>query len=650
MRGNKPMLDTLLKIGKWQSEGISEWDRFLTKPIVNAEDKKGRKISNYVAEIVFDLDAKDIYSEKISLKEYDEEQDPERYKALKIQGGNNKSIYVTVEPTKLTQLFKTFFGKANDNSANKGELIEAIDKGFSQFKDSELYNILSELFTLRLVFQEKYFDGDKGKVKDLYDALGLEGSDNLVLIYASVKSHDLGFGIPKPLAEHEEYVSFLKAKFFPPMKKNSDGEEKLCYASGEYSKGVSELSLATRYSLNKMFVTETKNYASLFSKNSFPLNYQISDKNQEKLDLASSFLLNNYKTRIAGIDHVILPQFLSTDDIAIDLVLDRLKAKSDLLFSLKTLDKLAEDMDLEAKNIFWINFVAFESDGNFFKTITLIKDVSRFHFQHVLEVFDDVNWLMRELKEIVDWDSVTKEFGEIRFFNLNTVYGLIPIRKDKEKKNVALLLFKSILERRKIDKLSLFQYFSELMLCHYYERYASYTNVRKYGKDYFGLAVRDSVFKYLAFIQVLNKLKLINMEEEMQGLPAEEAFNDFDQKIGSFFEKMKLSDQQQAMFYLGRMLNAVVYLQKDKNKTVLDKLNYNGMDKDSIVRLRIDLFEKAKQYNKVNKVVFHDGHFSQLFDFESWNMNPQEALFFILTGYSFGIVKTQDSSNQTDNN
>ena len=644
------MISTLLQIGQWQREGISNWDRFLSKPSVKSEDKKGNKIKNFIAEIVFDLDAKDVYLSGDSLKEYDEELDVEKYKALKIQGGNNKSIYATVEPAKLNQLFKTYFGKVDNELVEKGELTEAIDKDFPQFKDSQLYIILQEVFILRSVFKDKYLDGDKAKLKELNDELGLERNDNLALIYSSMKSSNLGFDSPARISGLDDYISFLEAKFFPPIEDTSGGKEKLCYASGEYSEGVGELNLATRYSLNKMFVTETKNYASLFSKKSFSLNYQISSENQEKLDLASNFLLDNYKTRIANIDHVIIPQFLSTDDVAIDLVLDRLKVKSDLLFSLKTLDDLADNMELEAAGIYWINFLAFESDGNFFKTIALIKDVSKFHFQHVIEAFNEINWSMRELKSAVDWDSVTKEYGKISFFNLNSIYGLIPIRKDKEKKNIALLLFKSILEQRKVDRPLLFQYFSELMLCHYYKRYDSYTNVRKYGKDYFGLAIRDNVFKYLAFIQVLTKLKLINMEEEVQDLSAEEILNDFDQKVESFFVKMKLNNHQKAIFYLGRMLNTVVYLQKDKNKTVLDKLNYNGMDKDNIVRLRIDLFEKAKQYNQVKKVVFHDGHFSQLFDFENWTMNPQEAVFFILTGYSFGIVKAQDLTNQTEKN
>ena len=73
---------------------------------------------------------------------------------------------------------------------------------------------------------------------------------------------------------------------------------------------------------------------------------------------------------------------------------------------------------------------------------------------------------------------------------------------------------------------------------------------------------------------------------------------------------MNYSSDQKAMFHLGRMLNAVAYIQKDKNKNVLEKVNFSGLDKSDILRLRNSLMEKAQQYNKVEKVIFSDANFS----------------------------------------
>ena len=634
------MLDTLIRIGKWQSEGKGEWDRFLDKPKAEIENRKGEKITNYVVGIVFDLDEQTVYLDSSSLKEYDEERDLERLKSLKIQGGNNKAIYATAEPQKLIQIFKTFFGKVEGDKVSKGELIEAIDKDFVELKDSRLYEILKNIFKLRNTFLDKAFNKEKGEVdhKFFFEELKLGLNENIVLAYACFKSTEFGFLKPTPFAELSDYKQFLAIKLLT-IASQTKKEGKLCYASGEMKEDVNELNLTTRYSLNKMFVTETKNYASLFDSDLFSLNYQISATNQALLDLASGFLLDNYKIKIAGLDHLIIPQFLHADSIDLAIALKKLKTDSELLFSFRALGEMADNIEIEVAGTYWINFLAFESDGNFFKTTNLIKDVSKFHFKNVIEAFNTIGEEMREMKKVLDWDAALTEYGKVSYFNLNSIYGLIPIRKDKEKKNIALVLFKAILEQRKIEAQELFGYFTELILCHYYERYGSYTNVHQYGNDYFGLAIRHSVFKYLAFIQVLKNLNLINMEQEIQSVPTEEIISDYEKRIDDFFIRMKFSGAQKAMFYLGRMLNAVAYLQKDKNKTVIDKVNYRGMDKDDIIRLRKDLFEKAKQYGKPEKIVYSDSHFGQYFDFNNWSMSPEESVFFLLTGYSFGIIK-----------
>lgn len=643
------MLDTLLKIGEWKQEGMSEWDPILEKPDVKYETKKGDQIKNFSIGIVFDLDEMDVYPARNLLKEYDEDQDPEKLKLISTLPGRNKAIYTTVEEKKIVQLFKTFFGNPSKEGLQSGELIEAIDNDFGKYQETKLYEVAKDLFGLRDIFLEKVWDEQKNKpdFKKILNPIDFGRNENVALVFGAIKSEKHGYPSATPIAQIDDYISFLRDKFLDDSVADTLESEKLCYASGEIYDDVTELDLSTRYSLNKMFVTTTQNYASFFDKGLFDKNYQISLENQSKLDLASTFLLENYKTRIADIDHVIIPQLKWSDDPDLDLILERLKTSADLLFSFKALREATADIKIDVEGIYWLHFVAFESDGNFFKTISIIKDVSKFHFENVIDSFEEINWKFRELKDAVDWDSATKNYAEVSFFNLNSIYKLIPIRKEKEKKNVAFQLFKSILEQRHIEKSQLFDFFSELMLCHYYERYNSYTNIRKYGKDYFGLAIRDSVFKYLAFIQVLIKLNLIDMEEQPTTTANESAI-EYEKQIQDFFEKMSFNDRQKALFFLGRMLNSVVYLQKGKNKTVIDKINYNGMDRDDIVRLRIDLFEKAKQYNSTEKVVFDDSRFVQQFDFENWNMNLQEAVFFILTGYSYGIVKKQKSNNQSN--
>jgi CRISPR-associated protein Csh1 len=144
-------------------------------------------------------------------------------------------------------------------------------------------------------------------------------------------------------------------------------------------------------------------------------------------------------------------------------------------------------------------------------------------------------------------------------------------------------------------------------------------------------------------------------ENKLRQPPPERAGSDYDQRIYAFFERLGYEDDQKAMFFLGRMLSVVAYLQKDKKKNVLDKVNFNGMKWPAIRRLRTDLVEKAKQYNTkqnnaLSKVSFNDAEFSKHFKHKDWTMNPEEAVFFILSGYSFGITLSKEINKQNTEN
>jgi len=640
------MLQTLLRIGEWQSQGKSEWDRFLDYPKAEREDKHENPLKNYMLPIIFDLDAKKVIISQENLREYDEEKIKNTF-PLKIKGGNNKAIYTSVPAKKINQIYKTFFGKEGADTKN-GELVESIEKTNPKLLTENFQDLLSQIFELKDDFFQLTGHSSKGEidVRSINESFDFGKNEAIVFVAVQIKAERFGFSEPTSFAEIPDYKSFLNFSFFGDQNSKSatSTKQKLCYASGKLSEDVEELNLSTRYSLNKMFVTETKNYASVFDKNKFSINYQVSKENQEKLDYASNYLLNQgYKIRIANLDHVIVPQFLQNSEVDLEMALEGIHRKSDILFNINRLEKLSKDIqDENDDEIFWINFVAFESDGNFFKSTEVIKDVSNFHFTKLLSVFNYINWEFREAS-FVDWDKVMTEYDYDakerlpRNLNFNSIFKIIPLRKDKEKKNKALELFKTILENRNVNKTILYDYFVELILCHYFDRYASYTNVQQYSKDYFSLAVRDSVFKYHAFIQFLKKLNLIDMEETAINTSEEKSENKYEQAIQEFFSKMSLNQEQKAMFYLGRMLNAVEYIQKGKTKTVIQKVNFNGMDKQDIQRLRISLIEKAKQYNSIGKVLFTDNEFGKHFNFNDWKLSPQEAVFFLLTGYSFGV-------------
>ena len=127
--------------------------------------------------------------------------------------------------------------------------------------------------------------------------------------------------------------------------------------------------------------------------------------------------------------------------------------------------------------------------------------------------------------------------------------------------------------------------------------------------------------------------------------------------IAAFFERMGYSDDQRAMFYLGRILASVGFAQAEKDhksKPILGKLNYNGIDSNDIQRLRKDLFEKCRQYTtpKKNVLGFNEMNFSKFTDLflqKGWDkrMKPEESLFYLLSGYSFRTPKEAVEDSET---
>ncbi|SHJ51518.1 CRISPR-associated protein Csh1 [Arenibacter nanhaiticus] len=651
------MLNTLLKIGEWQSQGKSEWDRFLDYPKVEREDKRGNPIKNYTLPIIFDLDAMEVIISQENLREYDEE-DVKEALGIKMKGSNSKAVCSAGLAKRLGRIYQSFFGK-EESDAENGELIEAIEKENSAYLTENLQDILSRIFNLKDQFLKLTLDSKKTiDIRAINEKFEINSNENIVFLATYLKSLDCGYEEPVLIANLPDYNAFLEYSILG-IKEDKDSQKtksKLCYASGAIVEDVEEINLSSRYSLNKMFVTETKNYASNFYGRNFSTNYQVGIENQKLLDYASDFLLQKgFTIQIANINHVIIPQFQYDSTIDLPKSLKRIQQNSDMLFGLNDLSAFSTRIeDRIFDETFWLNFVAYDSNGTFFKSTEIIKDVSSFHFNKVLKIFSDVDWIFREAR-FLEWNSVmterdnnTKELVR-RNFNFNSIYKIIPLRKDKEKKNKALDLFKTILENRKVSLDFLYKCFNELILCNYYERYRSYSNVHPYSKDYFSNAVRNNVFKYHAFIQFLKKINLIDMPEIINNSTEDKASDKYDQAIQDFFNTMDMANHrdQQAMFYLGRMLNAVEYIQLKKQikKTVIHLVNFNGLDLNSIKRLRNDLINKARQHNQIGKVKFLNGQFGEKFNLNSWNMDPNEALFFLLTGYSFR-VSIQESEEQ----
>ncbi len=641
----------MYSIGREISKDRDEWADIIEPPKLNDKDEEK---TLYAFNVIFDLNQEMVLFDKNQLVPYEKEYDKLKdLRCLKVAGGNNKAIYVSVDANKLDLLAKTLFGKHDKNGEYPeiGEFLEAISKDAPEVAASKLGSVLKKIPKLSKDFFKVFGeDGKDGKtkcsLKKLNEDFNLSKDEKIVLIYTSVTDSESQIE-NVPISHLEGYEEFIQKKFFSSGQSGKKYENplvKLCYATGEQLPDVSEAQFSGRYNINKYFQNTNLNFVSNFDKANISVGYQASQEVTTLLDRGANYLLKNMTCDIADIRHVVIPHFFNQENFEIKR-LTPINKRADLLFKLTELWEVENFLDKysDVEDLYWLTFMGIDSDGNYFKVGNLIKDIPSFHFRNI----------QAELKKA--GETLSPWLGSKYAFNLYSFYKSIPVRKDKEKVNKALLLFSSVLEQRKIEKSLLFKYFSELMLCHWFERYKAYSNILISSKEKFDYTVKDAVFKYLAFFTALQNLHLLkenvfNMEVTISKKnPAE--------SIDSFFSSMGYNNEQKALYYLGRVLNRVVYEQtgvKKHKKNALDKLNYNGMDKQAIYRFANELFEAARHYDITENIKWDWGRFGEHFDFNNWRMATQEALFFILTGYTFSIKsekpKADDPNTSTNNN
>lgn len=119
--------------------------------------------------------------------------------------------------------------------------------------------------------------------------------------------------------------------------------------------------------------------------------------------------------------------------------------------------------------------------------------------------------------------------------------------------------------------------------------------------------------------------------------------------LKEYIKSMNYNEQQTALFLLGYLVGEVGNAQGKRlsgKKPILNKLNYNGVDKQKLIRLSNDIHNKLNQEKSGDKPlrVYNESvyfEFKRLFDknITNWSLNKNENLYYILSGYSYASVK-----------
>ncbi|GFR35134.1 TIGR02556 family CRISPR-associated protein [Thermobrachium celere] len=537
----------------------------------------------------------------------------------------------------------------NLTNVNLGEFLNSkikyiLDNFFIDLEDDSLkrfrYAIDLTKIGIDVDVKEKYREhieqGNKGS--KFSDTLAKEIENYLKNKY-DMKLKDFGIFVlcidGVPLTEYDEYKNAVIESKKPKSSTKAKEGKSICHICGS-SENVSDDLTKTKI---KFYTTNLSNFASELNKNNYKRNMQLCENCLNSLLAGETYLMNNLTTRLAKFNVFILPHFIYGDVIDIkelDFVKDKINNSFETLKNLESIDDLRENIDMSlslegSQYYFLLNFIFYTKNQASTKVQRFIKDVNPTIFKRLAGA---IKTSSDELKHFIP---------DIKF-NLNTIYSMVPIRESKgeatEYRNI-LNIYDAILSTNPLNREKLINDFCKAASIIF--RRQGDAGFKEYNISFYQ-RVETYINKTLVFTKVLEKIGCLKEGEGMdvKGLSLRD-------DLKKYIETMKYDEQRTALFLLGYLIGEIGNVQRKRlgdKKPILNKINFNGIDKQKLMRLSTDVFNKLNQEKANDKPlrVYNEGiyyEFKRLIDknLSNWTLNKNENLYYILSGYSYASVR-----------
>lgn len=469
------------------------------------------------------------------------------------------------------------------------------------------------------------------------------------------------------IAQHPDYITATKLE--QKLESGSSGsksEAKHCYICHEIRSDVSS-SLTKKFSrsgINKIFTTTTINASKQINSSQYDDNYAICTDCFQNLLFGEQTINKSFQGRIAGERTFIIPEGLEGQFEYNRL--HRLKNAVDLAFSTNKTENWLEELDSEQDEAldgseYLVHFIIYRTDGNSVTVLEAIEDVP---VLHIRKVIDTMAFHANRLEP------------HLRGLKLDDIYRLIPVHTNKKGEQLdvhrVLSVYKSLLCKYRIDAHVLIQYALEALdkglkqLAK--EQSSQFPNMRlNRFRDLTDFYIRQVIMKYIGLIHTFRTLgflerELFHLVGEGVQLSADEKKLDLITDTEQFLEDNGFSADQRSLFYLGALINKIGQAQfhKDhKTKPILNKIQYQGMSRNEILRLYVEVVEKITQYARgessswrwdCEQLLKQFHIYSGNLDSQKW-ISELENVFFIMSGYSFMVrYYTNQDLQETESN
>ncbi|HEC91577.1 MAG TPA: TIGR02556 family CRISPR-associated protein [Candidatus Atribacteria bacterium] len=443
----------------------------------------------------------------------------------------------------------------------------------------------------------------------------------------------------KTLINNSAYINYLTNKIIEQLfQEENTGICSLCGKDKEITANT------TRFNF-KFYMTDKIGFASGLDEKGFYKNYKLCKDCYKKILAGEKYIWNKFKTRL-GKPLLVIPEFLFSTIIDSEKLDEWSEYITYFFNSAKNIEglkkfenRLKDFIEYEdEKNNFILNLLFYEK-GQDFKILHLIKDIppSRIDIlKRTQNKIHDIGIRILGGKD-TDW-----------YISLEKIYYLFPIRISKgnpvDYKKI-LEFYDALFTEKPISYHFLIKQFVGLSQVYRFERFNNY-NIKNYRTTWES-GLTSAILEANLLLLYLRNLEQI---EGGEGMNIENL--DLKGDIKNFILEMRYSEEQTALFLLGYLIGEIGNVQYSKDnpsKPILRKITYQGMDKEKVLRLVNEIFEKLDQYKSKsdgkplryhNEKIFGEMMtlFGNLKDKE-WQLTNEENVYYILSGYAFATYK-----------
>lgn len=363
--------------------------------------------------------------------------------------------------------------------------------------------------------------------------------------------------------------------------------------------------------LLKIFITDKKGFLPGLAESAAALAHSVCPECREKLVRGDQYVEENLRASIRKLNVYVIPDmFANTGKEFLDTfvinnegyIFDKLK---ELYYGEKTAERIAKELGEDAR----LTFVIGNKEQAKFRIRRVIPEVRYLRLVEIIKAFN-------KAKSVV--------YAGARNVTFNELYDILPMEKigGGSDPKYFIEFFESMLLQIPLSKSYVYSVFLRSLRCRRYESCIN-SQTNKISLEELSLLAETYIYA-MSLLNIMDN----NVKDEETKSPL------------VFAENLGLSEGLKGVFLLG-VLTAYVgkeqFNRGDTNKSILDKIDFEGMDVQDIIVYSNRLFESLRNYKQLDsetEMLYYEALSRIKTDSESLK-DPQQNVFHLILGYSY---------------